>query len=127
MEIGSVNPTNPPVVTVPGMGKSEPVPTLPTAGSPTPMEQEALEAAKDAQIPEKQRAKVEDAVDKLNKASLIFDRSLRFQIHSGTKETMVSVVDMNNQHVIREIPSKEVLDIVSRMNDYLGMIFDKKA
>ena len=40
---------------------------------------------------------------------------------------MVSVIDMNNDKVIREIPSEEVLDFVSKSRDYLGMIFDKKA
>lgn len=126
MEIGNVNQVLPPI---PGTssGSEEPVPVLPTSGSPTPMEQEAIQAEKEAQDPQKQREKVEDAVDKLNKTSLIFDRSLRFQIHNQTKETMVAVVDMNTERVIREIPSKEVLDMLSKMKDYLGLIFDKKA
>ncbi|HOY67955.1 MAG TPA: flagellar protein FlaG [Candidatus Ozemobacteraceae bacterium] len=123
MEIGNVKPVN---VQVPGTS-SDPEVTLPLQKSGTPMQQEAEKAEAEKQDPEKQMEKLDEAVDKLNKTSMIFDRSLRFQIHKATRETMVSVIDMNNDKVIREIPSEEVLDFVSKMRDYLGMIFDKKA
>lgn len=117
MEIGSIKPVADPAVMT----------ELPTSATGSPMEQEAVKAEQEAQDPQKQRENLEDAVDKLNKTARIFDRSLRFQIHNKTKETMVSVVDMNTDRVIREIPHKEVLDLVSKMKDYMGMIFDKKA
>jgi len=77
--------------------------------------------------PEKQKNDLKEAVEKLNQTAIIFDRALKFQIHDKTKETMVSVIDVNTEKVIREIPPKEVLDIISKMKDYLGLIFDKKA
>jgi uncharacterized FlaG/YvyC family protein len=40
---------------------------------------------------------------------------------------MVSVVDTSNDKVIRQYPSEEVLDMVAKMENYLGIIFDKKA
>lgn len=76
---------------------------------------------------EKNEEILEEAVDKLNKTAVIFDRSIRFQVHEKTHRTMVSVVDIINDKVIRQIPHEEVLDLVSKMDDYLGMIFDKKA
>jgi len=123
MEIGNVKPAN---IKLPD-GKPDLEDTLPTSASDTPMKQEAVKAEAEKQDPQKQKEKLDDAVDKLNKTSMIFDRSLRFQVHEATRETMVSVVDMSNDKVIREIPSKEVLDLVSKMQDYLGLIFDKKA
>lgn len=77
--------------------------------------------------PEKKEENVREAVDKLNKTAVIFDRSLRFQVHDKTHRTMVSVVDITNDKVIRQIPTEEVLDLVAKMDDYLGLIFDKKA
>ncbi len=85
----------------------------------------ALEAAKENK--EKSEEELKEAVDKLNKTAVIFDRSLRFQIHDKTHRTMVSVVDIVQDKVIRQIPNEEVLDLVAKMDDYLGMIFDKKA
>ena len=70
---------------------------------------------------------MEEAVDKLNRVAVIFDRSLQFQIHDQTNQTMVSVVDVVSDKVIRQIPSREVLDLLSRMLDHMGMIFDRKA
>ena len=77
--------------------------------------------------PEKKEENIEEAVDKLNKTAQIFDRSLRFQVHEKTNRTMVSVVDTNSDKIIRQIPNEEVLDLVAKMDDYLGLIFDKKA
>ncbi len=101
--------------------------TLPTTTTPQPMEQQANKAAQEQQDPRKQQEAVEEAVEKMNQTAIIFDRSLRFQIHDKTKSTMVAVVDSLTDRVIREIPSKEILDLFSKMQDYLGMIFDKKA
>jgi len=77
--------------------------------------------------PKKDREDLEEAIEKLNQTAMIFDRGLRFQIHDKTHTPMVAVVDLKSDKVIREIPSKEILDLVSKMRDYLGMIFDKKA
>lgn len=127
MEIGNVKPVN---IQVPDMTKEAEIP-LPipgsTPGSGTPMKQEAVKAQAEAEDPAKQVEKLKDAVDKLNKTSMIFDRSLKFRIHDETKQMMVSVVDVENDKVIREIPSEEALDLVAKMQEYLGMIFDKKA
>ncbi|HMM61821.1 MAG TPA: flagellar protein FlaG, partial [Candidatus Rifleibacterium sp.] len=85
----------------------------------------AMKAAKETK--EKNEEELRDAVDKLNKTAVIFDRSLRFQVHDKTHRTMVSVVDIVQDKVIRQIPTEEVLDLVAKMDDYLGLIFDKKA
>lgn len=76
---------------------------------------------------EKNEEKLKEAVDKINKTAVIFDRSLRFQVHEATHRTMVSVVDIVQDKVIRQIPEEEVLDLVAKMQDYIGLIFDKKA
>ncbi len=85
----------------------------------------AMKAAKETK--EKNEEELREAVDKLNKTAVIFDRSLRFQVHDKTHRTMVSVVDIVQDKVIRQIPTEEVLDLVAKMDDYLGLIFDKKA
>lgn len=85
----------------------------------------AMKAAKENK--EKNEEELREAVDKLNKTAVIFDRSLRFQVHDKTHRTMVSVVDIVQDKVIRQIPTEEVLDLVAKMDDYLGLIFDKKA
>lgn len=80
-----------------------------------------------ANNPQQLRQKIEDIVDKFNKTAVIFDRSLKFQIHDKLNTPIVTVIDTVSNKVIREIPPKEILDLYAKMQDYLGLIFDKKA
>ncbi|OGK09461.1 MAG: hypothetical protein A2W80_02485 [Candidatus Riflebacteria bacterium GWC2_50_8] len=118
MEIGNIKPVlePTPVVTVEKNGD---------AGQVKELDRKQLESPKENR--EKTQEELKEAVDKLNKTAVIFDRSLRFQVHDATHRTMVSVVDITNDKVIRQIPNEEVLDLVAKMDDYMGLIFDKKA
>lgn len=123
MEIGNINNVNP--VNVPEqVDVAQPV-------KQSNVENQNIANQQASQTSEKNGKKNEDnlgnAVDKLNKAAAVFDRSLKFQIHEKTHQTVVSVIDTATNKVIRQIPSKEALDIVAKMEDYLGLIFDKKA
>ena len=113
---GTVDPTANPNLEAPPIGPQ-----------PNPMEKEAAKQAEEVKDPLQKKEELRDAVEKVNKTAVTFDRSLRFQINDKVNMTTVSVIDVNTDTVIREIPSKEVLDFVSKMQDYLGLIFDKKA
>ena len=123
MEIGNINNINP--VNIPEQVES----TQPVKDSG--VENQNIVNQKSSENSSETQKKKEDnlgnAVDKLNKAAVVFDRSLKFQIHEKTHQTVVSVIDTATKKVIREIPSKEALDMVAKMEDYLGLIFDKKA
>lgn len=122
-----------------GITNSEFISPSTSAGSSAPTETKPIEKVKGFDSPEKSLAETQkenqkkneeelrEAVDKINKTAVIFDRSLRFQVHEATHRTMVSVVDTINDKVIRQIPEEEVLDLVAKMKDYIGLIFDKKA
>ena len=128
MDINSVKPVSQPVPGYPGTDPTN-VGTVPGVSPTDPhavqqaQKQVPVEPAKDPN----NKKDVEDVLEKLNKAAMIFDRSLKFQIHETSHTLMVSVIDSSNNKVIREIPSKEILDIFGKMQDYLGLIFDKKA
>ncbi len=120
MEIGNIRPVLDPALT--GQGTVE---KSGDAGKIKEFDSKQLESPKENR--EKTQEELREAVDKLNKTAVIFDRSLRFQIHDATHRTMVSVVDITNDKIIRQIPNEEVLDLVAKMEDYMGLIFDKKA
>lgn len=122
MEITNLKPVLEPM---PAQSPTRAVEQLPKVEGVEVPEAKALEAAKENK--EKSEEDLREAVDKLNKTAVIFDRSLRFQVHDKTHRTMVSVVDIVADKVIRQIPTEEVLDLVAKMDDYLGLIFDKKA
>ncbi|MBF0545316.1 MAG: flagellar protein FlaG [Candidatus Riflebacteria bacterium] len=80
--------------------------------------------SKDSKAPTE---KLNRAIDTANQTADAFDRTIKFQLHEKTKEYVISVIDTKTDKVIREIPPKEFLDMVAKMRDYIGMVFDKKA
>lgn len=52
--------------------------------------------------------------------------SLKFKLHEELERYYVEVVDQDTQKVVREIPSKELLDMYAKMTDFLGLFIDKK-
>lgn len=52
--------------------------------------------------------------------------SLSFKLHEDLDRYYVEVVDQNSKEVIREIPSKELLDMYAKMTEFLGLFIDKK-
>jgi flagellar protein FlaG len=52
---------------------------------------------------------------------------LKFNFHDDLQEFYVTVVDNTTNEVIKEIPSKKLLDMYAAMTDYLGLLVDRKA
>ncbi|MBY0123447.1 flagellar protein FlaG [Bacillus sp. S/N-304-OC-R1] len=52
--------------------------------------------------------------------------SLNFKMHEELDRYYVEVVDQETKKVIREIPSKELLDMYAKMTEFLGIFIDKK-
>lgn len=72
------------------------------------------------------KEQLEDIVDKMNKFLSPNNTSLKFQLHEELNEYYVTVVDEKTQEVVREIPSKKILDIYAAMTEFVGMVIDKK-
>lgn len=68
-----------------------------------------------------------ELIGKANKAFLTFDRRFEFSVHEKTKQVMVKVIDVNNDEVIRELPSEKILDMVAAMWEVAGIMIDTKA
>ncbi len=51
---------------------------------------------------------------------------IKFELHEELQEYYVTVVDNQTNEVVREIPSKKLLDIYAKMTDFMGLLFDKK-
>ncbi|HEY9577047.1 MAG TPA: flagellar protein FlaG [Pseudobacillus sp.] len=87
---------------------------------------------------EKQEEKLEPAVrkpEKVNMEKIVqgmndflkpSNTHLKFEFHDELEEYYVTMVDDVTQEVIREIPSKKLLDMYAAMTEYLGILVDKK-
>lgn len=52
---------------------------------------------------------------------------LHFSVNGPTGKVQVTVTEKSSGKVIREIPPSEILNLAARMDEMIGMIFDKKG
>ena len=88
---------------------------------------EALVKAKKSQNSLETAQEIQRQVDQTNKLFEVNYTAVKFNVHEDTERLMIQVVDKKTDEVVREIPSKEFLDMVSRMVDYMGLMVDQKA
>ncbi|MED1693604.1 flagellar protein FlaG [Brevibacillus agri] len=51
---------------------------------------------------------------------------LQFRLHEKLNEYYVEVVNDQTKEVIREIPSKKILDVAAKMQEMIGLLVDEK-
>ncbi|MFV2046305.1 flagellar protein FlaG [Metabacillus sp. YM-086] len=76
------------------------------------------------QTPKKEE--VEKVVQSMNDFIQPSSTHIKFELHEKLEEYYVTIVDNGTNEVIREIPSRKILDIYSAMTDFMGILFDKK-
>ena len=84
-------------------------------------------------VEEEQKEKKEiqvsqDLLDKLeHDINTIHNVGLEFSMHEESGRNVIKVVEKDTGNLIRQIPPDEVLELVTRMVDMLGILFDKKV
>ena len=71
-------------------------------------------------------AKLENSVEELNDTIEALHKDLKFRIHEDSDRLMVEVINLDNNEVIKEIPPKEVLDMLGRIREMVGILIDEK-
>ena len=70
----------------------------------------------------------QDLLDKLeHNINTIHNIGLEFSMHEESGRTMIKVIEKNTGDLIRQIPPEEVLELIARMGDVLGILFDERA
>lgn len=70
---------------------------------------------------------IKQAVDGFNEMFQLTKTHLKFAYHEKMGEYYVKIIDENTNEVIREIPSKKLLDAISEMKRFIGILFDEKV
>jgi len=91
--------------------------------SPIEEQKELLEK----QDKEKLKKELERITEELNKALNPLNTTLKFKFDDKVDELVVKVVDIKNNKVIREYPPKEALELMQKMRELIGLLFDKKG
>jgi len=70
--------------------------------------------------------KLELAIGSMNEILELNNKQLKFVYHDGLEQYYVQLVDSTTEEVIKEIPSKKLLDAFYEMQKLVGIIVDEK-
>jgi flagellar protein FlaG len=70
---------------------------------------------------------VKDAIEKLNKFLEDNGTHAEYEVHDKFNTIMIKIIDNKTKEVIQEVPPKKILDMVAKMMEMVGVLFDKKA
>jgi flagellar protein FlaG len=76
--------------------------------------------------PEINKEMMEDVVKGMNDFLNPVNTSIRFELHDRLNDYYVTVIDDITHEVIKEIPSKKLLDTYANMMEFVGFLVDKK-
>jgi len=72
------------------------------------------------------KKKMEEVVKGLNDFIQPVSTSIQFVLHEKLNDFYVTIVNDKTKEVIREIPSKKILDTYASMMESVGLLVDKK-
>lgn len=72
-----------------------------------------------------EKEKLGRAIDVANNAFKDVNISFRYLVNEKTNRQVVQVVNTETSEVIRQIPSEEIVNMLERMYDMLGILIDK--
>ena len=85
------------------------------------------EPVADKPAPSPGRAEVQAAVDKANASLSTMDHALEFTIDPDTRAVVVRLIDRQDNRVLRQVPSPEMLAIAKALDRMQGMLLQSRA
>lgn len=70
---------------------------------------------------------VEAAVNQIQQFTQALAQHLKFSIDEDTGKTVVKIVDVQTQEIIRQIPSEEAIKIAGALGKIQGLLFNDEA
>ena len=70
--------------------------------------------------------KAKKMTDSMNKFLESTNTELRFKYHDELETYYVTLINSQTEEVVREIPSKKLMDMYAAMCEFVGILVDKK-
>lgn len=86
-----------------------------------------LETYRDDKHQEELKKELISLSGELNKEMRRINTDINFNYNDDIRGLVVTVTEGSGDRVIREIPSKEAIELMKKMHDIVGLIFDKKG
>lgn len=69
---------------------------------------------------------LDEAIKALENTCSFFNKRLKLIVNRRIDRIIVKVIDRNTDKVIKEIPSKEIQNMVARIRETIGLLIDKQ-
>ncbi len=92
-----------------------------------PQKEQAAQAMQEAENESSEQVTEEMLAELERDIESIHSIGLKFSKHDESGRTMIKVMDRQNEELIREIPSEEVLNLAAKIEEMIGILFDKKV
>ena len=69
---------------------------------------------------------LEEGIETLNESVQALHKSLKFELHEESDRMQVQVIDVIEDEVLKELPPEEVLDMLGRIRQMVGLIIDER-
>ncbi|WP_370690931.1 FlaG family protein [Helicobacter cappadocius] len=86
-----------------------------------------LQAYRDDKHQDELKKELMSLSSELNKEMKRINTDINFNYNDDIRGLVVTVTEGRGDRVIREIPSKEAIELMKKMHDIVGLIFDKKG
>ena len=91
-------------------------------------QQQTLKQSQKQQVPVTESEVTQDLLDQLAEdIGIMHSVDLQFSVQEKSGRTVIKVMDKTNSEVIREIPSRTVQALAAKIDEVLGLLFDKKV
>jgi len=71
--------------------------------------------------------KMEELAEKLQEFVGSLNKGLEFSVHEDSGRDVIKVIDRDTKEVVRQYPSEEVLELVSKLSDAAGNFINSKV
>lgn len=110
------------------MLKKELISIASSAGTPLAAQQQQRNDIQKSQITESLKQQLNNASSELNKEMKRINTDITFNYNDDIQGLVVTVKESDGNKIIREIPSKEAIELMKKMHSIItGLIFDKKG
>jgi len=81
---------------------------------------------KNVYSPKQEKEQMNEVVESINAFIQPTHTSLKFELHEKLNDYYVQVINDDTKEVIREIPSKKMMDMYAAMKEFMGLMIDEK-
>ncbi|AEY02443.1 flagellin FlaG [Oceanimonas sp. GK1] len=112
--------------TADALNKQLPVATKPVGNEVTQTAQ-AVQGVSKPQETELTAKQLEEMAEQVESFVSTFNRGLKFRVDEDSGRHIVTVLDSDTGDVVRQIPSEELLDVITRLSEASRGLIDTKA